>query len=294
MTKLGKYAIRDLERLSGIRAHTIRMWEKRYGIFSPKRTDTNIRYYANDDLRKLLNISLLNKQGYRISEISEMSPEEIMRKLAELGTVKPRHESFHEGLLLSMIEMNEAQFNKVFLGVVMGMGFEQAVIRVIFPFFERIGMMWHVGTINPAQEHFISNIIRQKIIAATDALYVTPAHDAKTVLLFLPESELHELGLLFYNYAFRLRGFKTIYLGQSVPRDSLDRVMHICTPDYIVTGMTNAMNPRDFKSFSAQLSKAFPGKKIFYTGPVPLSAEEKLPKNAFLVSDLIEMLKLGE
>ncbi|SEM03449.1 DNA-binding transcriptional regulator, MerR family [Chitinophaga rupis] len=292
MQSTGKYSIRDLERLSGVKAHTIRIWEKRYGIIKPERTDTNIRYYSNDDLRHLLNISVLNNHGYKISAISEMSEGEIARRLSDLQVVKQDKDNYQENLLLSMIELNEAQFNKTFHSAIMNRGFEKTVVSIIFPFFERIGLMWQTGTINPAQEHFISNIIRQKIIAATDALNVIPAANAQTVLLFLPEGELHELGLLFYNYAFRARGYKAIYLGQSVPLESLQRITGICRPDLVVTAMINATQRKDYEHFTRLLAKAFPGKKIFYTGLVPSSAGIELPKHAYRVADLIAFLRL--
>jgi len=292
MQSTGKYSIRDLERLSGVKAHTIRIWEKRYGIIKPERTDTNIRYYSNEDLRQLLNISVLNNHGFKISAISEMSEAEVARRLSDLQVVKQDKDNYQENLLLSMIELNEAQFNKTFHSAVVNRGFEQTVISVIFPFFERIGVMWQTGTINPAQEHFISNIIRQKIIAATDALNVMPDTNAQTVLLFLPEGELHELGVLFYNYAFRARGYKTVYLGQSVPLESLQRITGICHPDLVVTAMINASQRKDYEHFTQLLAKTFPGKKIFYTGLVPSSSGIKLPKHAYLVADLIALLRL--
>ncbi|KAA2243581.1 MerR family transcriptional regulator [Chitinophaga agrisoli] len=287
---VGKYSIKDLEKLSGIKAHTIRTWEKRYGVLRPERTGTNIRYYSGEELRHILNISLLLKNGYRISAVSEMTPNEIINRLSELTMVKPVEDGFQESLLLSMIELNEAQFNKTFLTVVINMGFEKAVAHVIFPFFERIGVMWQTATINPAQEHFISNIVRQKLILATEMLQVVPARDAPTVLLFLPEPELHELALLFYNYAFRARGYKTIYLGQAVPQDNLERVTSITNPDYIVTGITNSLDDKGFQHFVTTCARTFAGKKIYYTGPVPLAAHIKLPRNAYPLKELLNLL----
>ncbi len=287
------YSIKDLEKLSGIKAHTIRIWEKRYGIINPGRTDTNIRYYTNDDLKKLLNISLLNQNGYKISAISDMSSSEIAKKIEAISLVNSNgNEGIEENLLLSLIEMNEQQFNKIFHAMVIRYGFEESMIRVIFPFFNRIGIMWQAGTINPAQEHFFSNLIRNKIISATDGLTYAPVANAPIALLFLPEQELHEIGLLFYNYAMRSRQFKTIYLGQSVPHDSLPRVIATCNPAYIVCGMTNPASPQDFLTISRRLCKAAPGAKVFFTGPVPSAAQSKLPANAFLVKDLLTLLHI--
>lgn len=288
----GHYSINDLEKLSGIKAHTIRIWEKRYKIVCPKRTDTNIRYYSNEDLKHLLNISILNKHGYKISVLSGLKQPEINKCLADINFIKAKEDDYQEDLLLSMLELNESQFNKVFLTLMVKLGFENTIIKIIFPFFERIGVMWQTGAINPAQEHFISNMLRQKIIAATDALTIQPGPDVEAVLLFLPENELHEIGLLFYNYLFKARGYKTIYLGSAVPLDSLNRVTSICHPDMIVTGMTNAINPIGFESFCKQLIKVFRSKKIFFTGPIPLSFTGRLPKNAFQVNDLLKLLKI--
>lgn len=292
MNIAGKYSIKDMERLSGVKAHTIRIWEKRYGIIKPKRTGTNIRYYSNDDLKHLLNVSILNKHGYKISALSEMTLEEIAQRLSDINFIKAKENDFQEDLLLSMIELNEQQFNRIFLKIVIKMGFENAISKVVFPFFARIGVMWQTGSINPAQEHFISNMVRQKIIAATDTLTTLPQAEAETVLLFLPEHELHELALLFYNYLFKARGYKTIYLGCAVPLDSLERIIGICEPDIIVTGMTNAINPKGFESFSKQLTKILPTGKIFFTGPIPLNYAKKLPEKVFQVNDLRTFLQL--
>lgn len=288
----GNYSISDLEKLTGIKAHTIRIWEKRYAIVRPKRTDTNIRYYSNEDLKHLLNVSILYKHGYKISMLSEMTPEEIIRHLTDINLIKEKEENYHEDLLLSMLDLNESRFNKIFLALLLKHGFENTIINTIFPFFERIGVMWQTGAINPAQEHFVSNMVRQKIIAATDALADPAKHDAETVLLFLPENELHELGLLFYSYLFKARGYKTIYLGPAVPLDNLERITNICHPDIIVTSVTNAINPISFKTVSQQLVKVFTDKKIFFTGPVPLAFVGKLPKNTFQVNDLRKFLKI--
>ncbi|QHS59655.1 MerR family transcriptional regulator [Chitinophaga agri] len=286
-----KYSIKDLERLSGIKAHTLRIWEKRYGIINPERTDTNIRYYGNEELKKILNISLLNQHGYKISIISEMSEGEIAEKAAAVGLFG-QQETTDESLLLSLIEMNEILFHNTFSALVMKHGFEHTIVNHIFPYFRRIGIMWQAGTINPAQEHFISNLIRNKIILATESLTRTAGQQKALALLFLPEGELHEIGLLFYNYALRARGFRTIYLGQSVPHNSLSRVISTCNPDLIVTGMTNPVNATDFLTFSHELCRTSPGLKIYFTGPVPAGAEGKLPANAFTVDDLLELMEL--
>ncbi|RFM31693.1 MerR family transcriptional regulator [Chitinophaga silvisoli] len=287
------YSIKDLENLSGIKAHTIRIWEKRYGIVQPGRTDTNIRFYTNEDLRRLLNISMLTQYGYKISVISQMQDDEIAEKIAGLS-IGTSINIYEERLLLSLINLDEELFNKTFMDIMMAEGFEQTIIRHIFPFFHRIGIMWQIGTINPAQEHFISHLIRNKIIVATERISRQADPSLGTALLFLPENELHEIGLLFYNYVLRARGFKTIYLGQSVPYDSLDRIISACDFAFVVTNLTNPLPAEDFVHFSRLLCHAVPGVNVYFTGPIPENIDEKLPGNALFKKDLLLLLGLKE
>lgn len=285
------YSIKDLENLSGIKAHTIRIWEKRYGIVQPGRTDTNIRYYTNEDLRRLLNISMLTQHGYKISAVSQMGADEIAQKIAGLS-IGNHPDIYSDSLLLSLIDLDEQLFNKTFLEILMGEGFENAIIKYIFPFFHRIGIMWQIGTITPAQEHFMSNLIRNKIIVATERINRVPNPALGNVMLFLPENELHEISLLFYNYVLRARGYKTIYLGQSVPYHSLDRIINSCNFTFVVTNLTNPLPEEEFMAFCRLVCQAAAGTNVYFTGPVPGNMEGKLPKNAFLKEDLLARLDM--
>lgn len=275
------YSIRDLEELSGVKAHTIRMWEKRYGVIHPGRTDTNIRFYGNDELRKLLNVSLLVRNGYRISAVSTMSEKELTGAVAGLA---PTGDEAWENLLLSLIELDESRFRRTFTGLTQELGFEQAVFQVIFPFFDRVGLMWQLGTINPAQEHFFSNLVRNRLITWAEELPLP--EDGPEVLLFLPEHEWHELGLLFYAGALRRRGYRTTYLGQAVPIESLARVLAARSPVMLVTGATTGFP--EFPSWAADICRF--GIPVYFTGPVPGAYD--LPENGLKISDLIALLKL--
>jgi DNA-binding transcriptional MerR regulator len=286
------YSIKDLEKLSGIKAHTIRIWEKRYNVIKPKRTDTNIRYYCDKDLKHILNISLLNKNGFKISSIAQMSATELSSHLLSITLNKEKLEGVHESLLLSLIEMNEIKFNNAFTLVQMKLGMEKTFVNIIFPFFERIGIMWQAGSISPAQEHFFTHLIRQKLITATDLLEVNKQEDSKSVLLFLPENELHEIGLLFYNYALKARGYKTIYLGQSVPLTGLEDVISISQPDYIITSMTTSINQIHVKDFVQRLIAAAPNKTIFLTGPIVQTLDKEISKNMLTTEDLKFLLNM--
>ena len=283
-----KYSIKDLEALSKVKSHTIRIWEKRYGIFSPGRSQTNIRYYSNDDLKKILNIRFLTQNGFRISKIAEMSADEIHRKVQALYLSHADDDSMVESLIVAMIDLSEAYFRKIFNAASVRLGFEKAITDIVFPFFSRISVMWQTGVINPAQEHFASNIIRQKIIAATDALYYEPEKRLPKVLLMLPGSELHEIGLLLYNYALRYRGYPTVYLGQAVPLESVGRIVDITKPAMLLCSFANTLNTGDMGKMLHEISRIFPG-KVLVSGSGARAYEGAFPDNIHLFTDLEEL-----
>jgi MerR family transcriptional regulator, light-induced transcriptional regulator len=284
------YSIKDLEKLSGIKAHTLRIWEKRYGIIVPTRTDTNIRLYTNDDLKRILNITFLNQNGFKISRIAGMTDAEIEGKVAEINFISNNNDHYVENLIISMVDLDEDRFQKVFSDSIIKIGFETALQEVIFPFLKKIGIMWQTGAINPAQEHFMSNIIRQKLIVAIDGLKIPP-YPQKTALLFLPKDELHEISLLYYNYALRYRGIKTIYLGQSVPLRDLLRIIEITNPDFLVTVVTHEISFPDFASLVKELTKFVSNKKVLISGKAAIEYKKKLPSNFYLFKDLNSLLK---
>lgn len=260
------YSITDLEKITGIKAHTIRIWEKRYKVFNPKRTATNIRCYTDDDLKLLMNISLLNRYGLRISNIVTMSQEELNQKVIDITENTSSHNMMIEQMIVAMMEFNEDKFEKVLTNSLIKSNFEQTVTNVIYPFLERIGILWLVGTITPAQEHFIVNLIRQKIIAAIDGLIETPGNDAKKFLLFLPAGEFHELSLLFYWYNLKKMGHKVIYLGQSLPVNNLKLFSKVQQPDYIITVLTNALNLEQYESLISTFANDFSKQTVLISG----------------------------
>ncbi len=285
MSTSAKYSIKDLEILSDVKSHTIRIWEKRYGILQPGRSGTNIRYYNNEDLKKILNIRFLNQSGVKISRIAEMSELEISRQVQILYQSSTGETQLIEHLVLALIELDESRFTGILHAAIGRLGFEQAVATVVFPFFERIGIMWQTGAINPAQEHFVSNLVRQKIIAATDALPYSPRPELPKIVLFLPETELHEIGLLFYNYALRNRGYPTVYLGQALPLDSLARIVAITAPDVLVCSLINSMNTLNISDILNKIGRVFAG-KIRIAGRAADSYTGKLPSNVIRFADL--------
>lgn len=260
------YSIKDLETLSGIKAHTLRIWEQRYQLLKPHRTDTNIRYYTNEDLRRILNVSLLNKNGTKISKIASLKDNELYEEVNKLSKESNNNADQIESLILSMIELDEERFEKIVNSCILRLGLVKTIDEILFTFLQKIGIMWQTGSINPAQEHFISNLIRQKIIVAIDGQLVKRDTTSKKVILFLPENELHEISLLFYTYLVRSRGHQSIYLGQSVPQNDMIRVAEIRKPDYLVTVITQAFKETTTNEYLKSLSKNFPKQKLFVSG----------------------------
>ncbi|WP_289045649.1 MerR family transcriptional regulator [uncultured Olleya sp.] len=218
-----KFSIKDLENLSGIKAHTIRIWEKRYNLFQPNRTDTNIRYYSLASLQKILNISYLNKNGYKISKIAKLDTEDIPKLVKEIADKNDKNNHSINALKLAMINFDQGLFYKTYSDLITNHSFETIFNQVFVPLLDDIGLLWQTDTITPAHEHFIVELIKQKIILNTEKAINTTSlsNQTEAYVLFLPDNEVHELGLLFANYSIINKGAHAIYLGQSVPIDSL-------------------------------------------------------------------------
>lgn len=284
---LTKYSIRDLEQLTGIKAHTLRIWEKRYGVVKPKRTQTNIRFYTNDDLKKLLNISILNRHGYKISNIAGLGNEDLGKKIISITNKSLDTDSHIENLIIAMIEMDESKFEKILSNLIINLGFEETLVRVIMPFFEKVGVLWQIGTINPGQEHFITNLIRQKIIVAIDGLFKPQnVTNQKTFMLYLPDGELHELGLLFYSYLIQKRGHRVFYLGQMVPFEDLLHVADIHKPDIFLTIFTANLANENIEEHLQKLYQKFPASRILTGGMQFKINQINVPPNTKIITDI--------
>jgi DNA-binding transcriptional MerR regulator len=285
---MAQYSIKDLENFTGVKAHTIRIWEKRYNLVEPKRTCTNIRYYDDDDLKKLLNVSILNRHGFKISNIVNFTNEALNEKILNLAQTQNDVESQIESLVVAMIDMDEAKFEKVFNTAVINLGFEEAILKIMYPFFEKIGVLWQIGTINPAQEHFISNLLRQKLIVAIDGIVENFKSQAKSFLLYLPEGEYHELGLIYYHYIIRKHQHKVIYLGETVPFDGLVEISKTKKIDYIVTSMVKTIADNAALEYFTRLSEQFKDSGIFLTGLRAKDLNIKLPENITLINNVYQ------
>ena len=279
---MAEYKIKDLETLTGIKAHTLRIWEKRYGFVCPDRTDTQIRTYSDQELSIILNVALLNKNGIKISHIASMSPEEIANKVWEIEAV-PNTDVAIEKLILSLVEMDENHFHQTLNDLIEVHGLSDTFSLFLIPFLDRIGIMWLVGSINPAQEHFISNLIRQKVISETDKLAI-PTGKTAPVMLFLPEHEWHEISLLFYQYKLRAEGIHTLYLGQSLPYDSLLECIEKIKPQALLTSWLTSVDEKFLENYFRNLSKATGGLRIYAGG-------YQINKNIEAIKDWMQEIK---
>lgn len=294
MRRMAIYSIKDLENLSGIKAHTLRIWEQRYGILTPSRTETNIRTYTDEELKRVLNIALLqDKGGFKISAIANMSEAEMATHILHLSESQFDFPDQIQALTLAMLDLDEAKFQLLTRNMVQGHGFESYMLHVIYPFMRRLGTLWLSGSVGPAQEHFISHLIRQKLISSIDAQDLSLKPDAKKFLLYLPEGELHEIGLLFANYVFRARKHSVVYLGQSLPYEELLLAYEIHQPDYIFSVFTSEPNPELIDDYVARLAVDLPNSKVLLTGYQILQPDRKIPRNITLLNDFQALIDLA-
>ena len=270
----------------------MRIWEQRYGILKPERTDTNIRWYCNEELKMLLNISLLNNHGIKISKIAELSEKEITEEVNRIVDEPNSEQEQIDGLIIAMVEIDEQRFEKIISNNILKKGFTYTFEKILYPFLNKIGIMWITGAINPAQEHFISNLIRQKLIAAIDGLIASENKNSKRFVLFLPDGELHELNLLYFTYLLKSKGHQVIYLGQSVPLEDLEKVVAIRHPHFILSVFTNPTASSE--ELAIELSKIFTKQSIFLSGHLLFEKKMKFSSNIKLFRTPSDLLNLIE
>lgn len=291
---LNRFSIQEISTLTGIKAHTLRIWEQRYNIPKPKRTSTNIRFYDDDDLKLLLNISLLNNEGHRISQIAKLTAEEINVRVIEYASHSNDLTVHLQALTSATLNLDEASFERVLSTSILQIGMERTMSEVIFPFLKKIGEMWMSGSMQPAYEHFISNLIRQKLIVAIDGqVRVSQKHQHK-YLVFLPEGETHELGLLFANYMIRSRGHIAIYLGQSTPLVDLEKISLKFQPDFLFMTLTAGRLRKSLFDYIRVLTEKFPAAKIILTGQYAISQKENLPAGTLVIESTEQFVRLLE
>ncbi|MBA2561575.1 MAG: MerR family transcriptional regulator [Chitinophagaceae bacterium] len=287
------FTIKDIENLTGIKAHTIRIWEQRYSFLKPKRSATNIRSYTNEDLKIILNISFLNKYGFKISHINKMSEKVMNEKIISLTSLEAKQEKTVNDLIEKMVDVDMDQFEALIDKYIFSSGIEKAILLIIFPFLEKIGILWLTNNINPAQEHLVSNIIRQKILVGIESIK-TILKSNKKICLFLPEGEYHELCLLFIAYLLKKQGLSVVYLGASIPMKDVEFIVYLKKPDFLYTHLTTAGKNFNFNNFISNVSKRFDELPIIVSGKLTHVYQKKIPSNITFKKSLNEVIEFVE
>ena len=286
---MAQYSIKDLENFTKIKAHTLRIWESRYALLQPQRTETNIRFYSDKDLKKILNINLLYQNGLKISKIAKLSEKEIFQQAAEIllqSDVEGRDEinSFIENIL----ELDELSIQESLKRINQKIGMERLYSEILIPLLEKVGTLWQVDAITVSHEHFMSNILREFLISQITAIESNRITKGKAVL-FLPEHEKHELSLLFYYYLLKKKNYECFYLGQSVPMKDLRSFINETQPDFIVTSLIAEMTSDDFKALFTDLIQLIEAGKIYAGGYQLVKHKLDVPENVIVVQSIDDL-----
>jgi DNA-binding transcriptional MerR regulator len=261
---MNRFSIKDIENLTGIKAHTIRIWEQRYGILKPKRTPTNIRFYDADDLKSALRISLLNNFGYKISRIQQMTISDMDGLIKKISDEDFKLQAQTNEMLEATLAMDVPRLENMVANQIRRQGMEATMEGLVFQFLEKIGLMWVANYLAPAQEHLASNVLYRKLAVAIDNLHFNP--EGVKVLLFLPEGEVHELALMYVQYLLRKNGVIPIYLGANTPLKEVELVYDAVKPDYVYTHLTSVAKDWDPSRYYKRLTEVVKGASLFISG----------------------------
>jgi DNA-binding transcriptional MerR regulator len=288
---MSSYTIKDLEQISGIKAHTIRIWEQRYQFLQPQRTETNIRSYSGEELKVILNVSLLNKYGFKISHIDKMSTSEIEEKILGLNQMDAEKERVVNALIKDMVSLDMLSFERQLDNYIANKGIEKTITEIIFSFLERVGVLWITNHINPAQEHLASNLIRQKIILGIEKLpKMNPS--GKLVVLFMPEGEYHEIGLLFVHFLLKSKGYNVDYLGTNVPLVDLKYLTEYKKVDYLYAHITAPIKGFKMNKFMEQLTQINNKIPVILTGQLMQEYKGPVAGHIRIMQSLSETMQL--
>lgn len=267
------------------------MWEQRYGLLVPQRTKTNIRYYQDSDLKLLLNIVVLNQNGYKISKIASLNNEEIAEKTRELSLQTENQSNYLEGLTLAMMELDETKFEKLLNRHALENGFMQTILELIYPFLDRLRVLWLTGSVNAIQEYFITQLIKRKLNAAIDGIPNDTTANTPTFILYLPEGDKQELSLLFLHFIMRSRNFPVLYLGSNITLDDLKSIPKGKRNTCVFTILSEHFNAEPIQSYVLKLEAIFPQSKIFLSGYQVVANPLKTNNSTFVVNGLQETLE---
>lgn len=282
------FSIKDLEHLCGVKAHTIRIWERRFDLLKPDRTDSNVRVYDIENLRKILNVTFLINSGYKISRIAKLSDEEIIKLVQEVAAGSSLQTRSINTFKIAMINFDQALFNKTYNSLAENKDFREIFYEILLPLLDEIGLLWQTKAINPVHEHFLANLIKQKIFSNIALLENAGNYNEKDLfVLFLPENEIHDLGLLFLNYELNFHKRNTIFLGPSLPLKDMRYIFELHPNPRFVSYLTVAPHdvPQFIKEFETELCGDSPrelnlfGAKIQSMDPVRQQAHIKIFKS---------------
>ena len=289
------FSIKDLENLSGIKAHTIRIWEKRYELLEPMRTDTNIRLYDIKNLQKLLNVVLLTNFGYKISKISKLNQEEIEKFVLKIQTEKTVNNHVLSNFKMAMLNFDQSLFVKTYSDLLGQKKFSSIFYETFIPLLEEIGVLWTTNTITPAHEHFISHLIKQKILIEIERYQLQQKEISdKTFILYLPFNEIHDLGLLFLHHEIITNGHKSIYLGRSLPLESLIELNNHFKEITYVTYLTVEPTEDEIDNYINEFSKTIlndnTNELLIFGRKAQSINQDKLPKNIKSIENMLDFL----
>lgn len=285
-----EYSIKDLETFTGIKAHTIRIWEKRYKILEPERTETNIRHYSEEELKYLMNISLLNKNGYKISKLAGHTQEQVSELVSKHLDHSSGTEKKTEKLIRHLIDLDTDGFENGLDQMIRDFGLQSTVLNVINPFMQKVGLLWQAGAITPVHEHFASNIIRTKLLRAITDEKIDKCEKPLRYTLFLPENEQHELGILFAYYLLHKRGHSILYLGQNVPVAELIKEDSATETDVYVTAYTTSTSLDKLVAKVIRFAGIIEPRPLFIKTHFWENKQQRFPKNVKIISSWTELL----
>lgn len=289
MKQVNRFSISDIAAITGIKSATLRIWEQRYNIIHAKRTATNIRYYDDFDLRIFLNIACLIESGLKISEIAELTESERAEKIQELKTTQDQSAVIIQQLIAHTLNLNEQQFRLIIQDCIQEFGAEETMLQFIYPFLNRIGILWQTGLIGPSQEHFASSLIKQRLIVAIDELPIPENGEQNNFLLFLPEGEFHEIALLLSQFIVRSKGFPSLYLGQNLPIPYVQEVALSYQPKYILTVFTADFG---FEALTEKMNKmldSFPDTTVLIAGAAVSAHKPKVHARCILLNEVNDL-----
>ncbi|MDX1652897.1 MAG: MerR family transcriptional regulator [Brumimicrobium sp.] len=282
---MAEYKIGDIETLTGIKAHTLRIWEKRYDLLRPDRSGNSTRTYGDEDLKKLLNIAVLQERGWKISKIAVLTDSQLSKAVIDISADDAPANLVLNLMLQSLSEFDDFKFSRLLDQVVSKEGMHACFMNYLIPFMQRVGILWSAGAISPAQEHFVSNLVREKLIAEIKNL---PKSEKKTIdfLLYCPEDELHEIGLLYYEYMLKKKGYRTFYLGVNVPEEALTETIAYLKPQALVTSLISAFEKKDIKGHLDRIFNSF-SLPVYLGGSFADQIELEENKKRFRVQSLL-------